>query len=194
MISAWKRLAADESGSVIIAAVMILVVLTIVGIWAINTTIVEYQVATNDQVQKIAFQNADSGLNAVPKLISKSINESSPQDPADFNFAILACGTCAGSYGDDIERIYNQIMLYDTYNSERDIALLQAEVDIRRAGQRNAPGSGVEFGTGAEGLGVGSAGGVHVLYSLDSTGSGPRSSSFCVNCIYRKVVGMPGGL
>lgn len=189
-----KKLAADETGSVMIASLLILVTLTIVGIWAMNTTTVEYQIATNDQIQKIAFQNADGGLNAVPKLISKSINESAPQDPGDFVFTVLACGTCSGNYSNDNERIYNQILGYDTYNNENDVALPQAQVDIERVGQRNAPGSGVEFGTGAEGIGVGSAGGVHVLYSLDSTGSGPRSSSFCVNCIYRKVVGMPGGL
>ena len=53
----------DESGSVtIIAAILILVIVTLVGLSAMDTTTVELTIAGNDQRSRIAFYNADSGV------------------------------------------------------------------------------------------------------------------------------------
>jgi Tfp pilus assembly protein PilX len=53
---------------------------------------------------------------------------------------------------------------------------------------------GIEFASGAEGIGVGSAGGVAIFYDMDSLGNGPASSVSDIGGVYRKVVGVPGGL
>ena len=69
----------NETGSVtIIAALMILVILTLIGISATSTTVVELQIAANDQFHKIAFYNADSGLYGSPKVVSAVVNDSAP--------------------------------------------------------------------------------------------------------------------
>lgn len=190
------KIKSDESGSVIVAALMVLVILTILGIWAMNTTTVEYQIATNDQSHKIAFTNADGGVYATPKLISKAINESSPQDDTVtglFGFTLLN--------GTDHATVYDQILGYTTWDGgTTDIGLTNTvyndatEVDIQRTGAFNAAGGGVEFASGAEGVGVGSTGGVNIVYDLDSIGSGPRQSASNVLAEYRKVLGIPGGL
>ncbi|MBC2712470.1 MAG: hypothetical protein HGJ94_16240 [Desulfosarcina sp.] len=191
-----NKMKSDESGSVIIAALLILVTLTILGIWAMNTTTVEYQIASNDQFHKMAFTNADGGVYSTPKLISKAINESSPQDATVmgwFGFTFLN--------GTDDNTVYDQILGYTAWDGGiTDIGLSNnvyndtIEVDIQRTGQRNVVGGGVEFASGAEGVGVGSTGGVNIFYALDSFGSGPRQSVSNVLAEYRKVLGLPGGL
>ena len=191
-----KNMRSDEQGSVIVAALMILVTLTVFGLWAMRTTIVEYQIATNHQLHKIAFTNADSGVYAVPKLISKSVNESAPQDNTVmgwFGFAYL------NAYDED--DIYRQILGYDPWDGgDSDVGMTNdvynnaIEVDIERSGQGHVVGGGTEFASGAEGIGVGSTGGVNIFYELDSIGSGPRLSASNVFAQYRKVLGIPGGL
>ncbi|MBW1864719.1 MAG: pilus assembly PilX N-terminal domain-containing protein, partial [Deltaproteobacteria bacterium] len=69
----------NESGSVtIIAAVLILVIVTLVGLSAMDTTTVELQIASNDQRSRIAFYNADSGVYGIPKIISRIVDTSGP--------------------------------------------------------------------------------------------------------------------
>ncbi|BBO87417.1 PilX N-terminal domain-containing pilus assembly protein [Desulfosarcina ovata] len=198
-----KRMASDESGSVIIAALLILVTLTIMGIWAMNTTTVEYEIATNDQLHKIAFTNADSGVYVVPKLISRTINESTEQTSTEldsFGFSLFDDADGDSTNDDDTTDLFNEIMGYDSSDDDADISFSAGsyddtvEVDIERTGQQNVAGGGVEFGSGAEGIGVGSTGGVRILYALDSVGSGPRNSQSNVAATYRKVIGVAGGL
>ena len=50
------------------------------------------------------------------------------------------------------------------------------DVDIERTGQESIAGGGVEFSSGAEGVGAGSTGGVALLFAMDSYGNGPASS------------------
>jgi hypothetical protein len=50
-----------------------------------------------------------------------------------------------------------------------------------------------EFASGAEGVGAGS-GGIGILYNINSLGEGPAASRSNVEAVYRKIVGMPGGL
>ena len=50
----------NEEGSVLLVGVMILLLLTIIGIAATNTTTIELQIAGNDRVHKTAFYAAEA--------------------------------------------------------------------------------------------------------------------------------------
>ncbi|MEE8245231.1 MAG: PilX N-terminal domain-containing pilus assembly protein [Pseudomonadales bacterium] len=52
-----------ESGAVLIVAMIILVILTLLGITAMNTTSLQERMASNTQEQVHAFQAAETGLN-----------------------------------------------------------------------------------------------------------------------------------
>jgi len=54
----------NQQGSVIVMAVIILVLLTVIGISATNTSTTEVQVSTNAVLHNIAFYTADSGIAA----------------------------------------------------------------------------------------------------------------------------------
>ncbi|MEA1866847.1 MAG: PilX N-terminal domain-containing pilus assembly protein [Thermodesulfobacteriota bacterium] len=55
----------DEKGSTLLFAIIILVLLTLIGIAATNTSTIEIQIAGNERVYKEAFYNADAGISYV---------------------------------------------------------------------------------------------------------------------------------
>jgi type IV pilus assembly protein PilX len=52
-----------QSGAVLIVSLIILVVLTLLGITAMNTTVLQQRMASNTQERVHAFQAAETGLN-----------------------------------------------------------------------------------------------------------------------------------
>ena len=69
-----KKLDNESGAAVLIATILILVVITVMGLGAMNSSTMEVTIASNDQQHKMAFYNADSGIYSVPKLVSRSIN------------------------------------------------------------------------------------------------------------------------
>ena len=51
----------NDNGSVLVLAILILVLLTIIGMSAVNTSNTELQITTNSQVHKMAFYAAETG-------------------------------------------------------------------------------------------------------------------------------------
>jgi len=187
----------DDSGSVtIITAILILVILTLIGLAAMDTTTVELQIAGNDQRSRIAFFNADSGVYGVPKIISRIVDISNPVGVANEADSIAA--GAAWDATTDRGTFFDQVMGYDPYDPTLDVVLGQGgfstQVDVERVRSRVLAGGGAEFASGTEGIGVGASGGVAVYYELDSWGQSTRGAVSNVIADYRKVVGVPGGL
>jgi hypothetical protein len=175
-----------EEGSVLIVALFILVILTLLGIMATTTTETEIQIAGNEKFHKIAFQNADSGVFSTPKVISGAFDGGA--DPAWAGVTYLGAG----------DTFYREIMGFDAYDPFPDIRFTlgghNVDVDVNRTGQVIIAGGSAEFSSGSEGVGTGSAGGVGILYEMDSLGQGPNAALSNVDAVYRKVIGTAGGL
>lgn len=176
----------NEEGSVLIVALMILVFLTSIGISATTTTEIELQIAGNEAFHKMAFYHADSGVYSTPKLISTTINDGA--QPTVTGITYLDTGT----------GFYREVMGYMGYDTARDIQFAldghKVQVDVERTRLEPLVGGGAEFGSGAEGIGVGSAGGIAIYYTLDSLGEGPAGSQATILAEYRLIPGIPGGL
>lgn len=185
-----------EQGSVLVVALLILVLLTIIGVSATTTTNIETQVAGNEKFHKIAFYNADSGIFPTAKVVSSIVDDQAEPTVADLNPIKYVKND--GTEGKDGTTLFDEIMGYDPHESQPDIKFTQdsyeVNVDIARTGAKNIAGGGVEFASGAEGVGAGSSGGVAVYYKMRSTGDGPANSQSNIAADYRKVVGTPGGL
>ena len=188
------RRAGNEEGSVLLVALLIMVLLTLIGIAATTTTNIELEISGNEKTHKIAFYRADSGVYCTPKLISLCVDKSAPS---------TSNKTPGINYLTDNNAFYRQIMGYDKYDGGvmmdmMDISIPMGtdsvEVDVERVGQKILAGGGAEFASGAEGIGVGSAGGVAIFYSMDSFGRGPGNSISNVSAVYRKILGIEGGL
>ena len=191
----------NEEGSVLVAALLFMVLLTLIGTSAMNTSSIEQQIAANDKFHKIAFQNADSGIYTTPKIISACIDAGNenitptppgvllrdPGDPSGWGLMAVTDGT-----------FYREMMGYNPYEPATDMRMVLAgnpvEVDIRRVRTETLEGGGAEFGAGAEGLGSGSTGSSAIVFEEDSFGEGPSDSASNIGAFYRKILDMPGGL
>jgi len=58
-----------QRGSALVLSLVILLVMTLLGITAMNTSVLEEKMASNDRNQKLAFQNAESGLSQAEQII-----------------------------------------------------------------------------------------------------------------------------
>jgi len=176
----------NENGSALIVTLLVLVILTLVGIGANNTTSTDIQIAANQKFHKMAFYHADAGVYATPKLISSAIADSS--NPSGTGFSYLDAGT---------DVFYRELMGYDAYDSDPDVSFSlggeDVRVDVQRSKTETLAGGGAEFASGAEGVGTGSVGSIAIFFDMDSFGDGPNSSDSNVGAIYRKV-DLPGGL
>jgi len=194
-----KHILNNESGAaVLIATLLILVVITVIGLGAMNNSTMEMTIANNDQQHKMAFYNADSGVFCVPKLVSRTINESQEQVIG------AGSGTAEGMNYDLRDRdvdvaqthFYDQIMGFDLDN-EAAISMqpgINTIINVSRIRRQIVAGGGAEFASGTEGVGVGSQGGVAIFYQMDSQGFTGRGSNANVMADYRKVLGIAGGL
>jgi hypothetical protein len=189
----------NDSGAVtIIVATLILVIITLVGMSAMNTTTVELTIAGNDQRTRMAFYNADSGAYGIPKIVSRIVDISGPVvigNSADSNCIADGASWDAST---NQNNFYRQVMGYDNYDAQPDVIMGQGgfntQVDVERIRSRVVAGGGAEYASGHEGIGSGYSGGVAVYYGLDSLGRATLGSANSVAADYRKVVGVPGGL
>ena len=183
MTLAYKK-SMREEGSVMVVALLIMAVLSLIGISAATTTEIELQIAGNEKFHRIAFHHADSGVFSTPKIISGSFDNGAELTGAGINYL----GT-SGTF-------YREIMGFDVHDADKDLRITLGgfDVDVDRIGEENLVGTSTEFASGAEGVGGGSSGGVAIYYGIDSHGQGPVTSVSNVSGVYRKVVGVAGGL
>ena len=182
----------NEDGFVLIVALFVLILLTIIGISATNTSTIDLQISQNDKAYKIAFYHADGGIYPAAKLISQSIDQGTLITGSDLGNVITYPSRPSG----DTTNFFNQVMGYDAYDGgTMDMQFVlgsnNVNVDVERTGSQALVGGGAEFATGAEGVGGGT---MAIFFNIDSFGSGPSNASSNVRATYRKVVGVPGGL
>jgi len=59
-----RQILKNEDGSVIVIALIVLLMLTMLGIWANNNSTIELEIAGSEKDQKITFYAADAGIEA----------------------------------------------------------------------------------------------------------------------------------
>jgi len=63
----------NEKGSTLLISVLILLLLTVIGIAATNTSTIEILISGNDKVHKMAFHQADGGTEVGIELVEQNI-------------------------------------------------------------------------------------------------------------------------
>ena len=178
-------LPSENKGFVLIATLGVLVILSIIGMSAINTSNVDLQLTTKKKTHGRAFYKADSGAYITPKIVARTVENSNAPNLSNATY----------TDGDGGTSFRREVFGFVSSDSANEIRLSYgsdpALIDVQRQGASNIAGGGVEFASGAEG--VGTSGGQAILFGIDSTGRGPDSASANVFVQYREVTGMPGG-
>ena len=64
----------NEKGSTLVLSILILLLLTVIGIAATNTSIIEILISGNDKVHKMTFHQADGGTEVGIELVEQNIS------------------------------------------------------------------------------------------------------------------------
>ncbi|MFZ1984896.1 MAG: pilus assembly PilX N-terminal domain-containing protein [Desulfatitalea sp.] len=200
---------ANESGSVLVMVMIVLIALTALSLTMINFTTQETKMAGHYKFDKVAFYNGDSGIYGTPKFIRLLFTEGEAvpaEDPAQ-----AACVQYLNAGGGADEEILNRIFgfegqdttaaLNDTPEHEQnplaaDISMngcrIPADINIVPMGPEEVSGAGREFAAGGDGLGSG-GGDQAVRFRLVSTGSDDQNNTHTIRALYRWK-SIPGGL
>lgn len=200
---------ANETGSVLVIVMVVLVALTALSLTMINFTTQETKMATHYKFDKVAFYNGDSGIYGTPKFIRLLFSEGTPitaEDPAragcvQYKNTTGSPGTeilsrIFGFAGQDATAVFNGTPAGEQDPAASDISLMgcriPADVNIIHRGPEEVSGSGREFAAGGDGLGSG-GGDQAVLFRLVSTGSDDQNNEHTIRALYRWK-SIPGGL
>ena len=177
----------NQRGSTLVITMLIMVLLTIVGFTLSNTSRTEMQIASNDQFYKIAFHNADSGINITSKLFEAFFEENfdgTPlpvttfpfnDTPLPITFPNVAAENAFRDEAlgfndpvvdpDDEDKAIVIISIDEAYNVE-------AKVDFRS--RQHTVGSEVNTS-------------LSFFYDVETLGEGPRGSVSNIEVVYRHV-------
>ena len=178
-----KTSAQNEQGFVLILALFMLVICTIIGIAAMNTSITEIDIAGNEKVHKETSYQTEAGYAApVAALYEKNAYGSWADNE---KFADLGSNEYVemldGAFlleGRDDAPLYsgkwdknNQAI--DTVEDSPDISIriknkFNLDMDVDKVDVRYIAGGAVEFASGAEGAGVSTH---RVIYNIDTIGT-----------------------
>ena len=107
----------NQSGAVLVTALIMLVILTLLGLSSMTTTTMEERMAANSQEILRAFQAASSGLtlvfndeDAFATNNTKETDDGTANDPYDKNAAVGA----TGSDGYNSNTVYNSVYRQNT--------------------------------------------------------------------------------
>jgi Tfp pilus assembly protein PilX len=170
-----SRLSA-ESGFVLITALIIMLILTIIGIAATNTSIFEIQISGNDRVHKETFTQADAGISLNERLTFE--NAVCNAVSSGFKNDNLDVGTFIRVIDKDFAKPGTAPSISAAYYPDGVIGNGR-HTDLSGTGEvKTTPGSALQMVAGYEGLGAGAAGGgTHVLYDLWSEHVGNNANS-----------------
>jgi hypothetical protein len=178
----------DQRGSVVVVVIMILVLLTIVGVSAINTSTIEVMIATNEQLHRIAFFEADGGTEAAIRLLDMGLEDREWEDGDVIgdvkveraNFYLNDSSDTPDPVASDANR--------DAFLPQG-AAANQAHTNIKvRGNPRLASGTAIQLAAGYEGKGKGIAGGgAWIIYDVYAQHTGSRQNQAVVHLQWRYV-------
>ena len=194
----------NRRGIVLVAALLLMAVMSIIGATAITTSRIDIQISHNTKVSRQAFYFSEAGVEMAPKFIRKLIDDGQAlavtnvtlDSPGVFNEIM---GFLPGGEYDDDDKWTDGEMFYpytasdptpDLVYSMGDETLI---MDIDRTAKSFASGSGAEFASGSEGAGAGSTGGIWIFYNIDSLAAAANNARSYIDVYYRYVVGVAGG-
>jgi hypothetical protein len=186
-----RKIVEDEGGVALVIALMLMLVGTVIGIFGVNTGVIETRIAGNERLSNLAFYMADGGADLGPVIVNDVImNYRIPDYGSEITIDPSLMSEIFGGSDNDPDTPSSSPDIQNDLGDEK-----RMDIDLDRLYTKILHGGGAEFLGGYEGIGGGgSAGGsIGIYYQIDSLGSGPLNARANVETLYRKVVNVGGG-
>jgi len=175
-----------ERGSVLVVVLLILLVTSLLGTTAMMNSNTGVQIAANISLRQSSFYASDGGLELGREVLNQVVDNR--EIPTVWSSIIQQTDTT-----NDI--VTELTILNANTGDEPDIVTTlgnsNVTTDIDMVDRQNLAGSSVEFGSGYEGIGMGSQGGFANFYTVQAGTVDSRVSSGLING-YRKTIGVGG--
>ena len=173
----------NENGYILVTSLLLLLVLTLIGMAAINTSTVENMLSGNIRLRERNVSNADAGLDISARVINHLVNEGDQKGFADIvGDATLETELRTRFFDCDTNEDPNPDVSY----AVDDPGGNNVNVDIDK--MYNKWGNdAIEFAAGYEGLGKRGASGFKTFYRINAISSGLASSEAEVGSIYQYI-------
>jgi len=160
----------NEKGSTLVLSILILLLLTIIGIAATNTSTIEILISGNDKVHKMAFHQADGGTEVGIELVEQNIYMAGFDTNQVGDVNVTSLNLFLNDQPDD--------------NSTRDASFPwgyvgnEPHTNLTIGGNTElSTGSAIQMAAGYEGIGKGAAGGGgRIVYDIWSQHIGVANS------------------
>jgi hypothetical protein len=196
----------SQQGAALVMAIMILLILTVLGIYAVTTSTLETKMAGSERAYKVAFYTADTGepvgVNIIKEIILNAATSSSDlsapwKDIVQDSSHLFSDNEIFTDGKRDIDSVTDAIPNVIASGSILGLPEknnVELWMDIDRLSAYQMTGGATQFASGYEGIGSGGGGSIGVAYAIDSLGRytlmGTQSR---IEAGYRYVVGVPGG-
>ena len=171
----------NEKGAILITMLLLMVIVTLIGVIAINTATVDIQITGNTKRESIAMGAAEAGIDLSIPIIENSVSAGEFVTPtiADNNATsfTISGNTISPDFGSNTEIFEDQsAATLEGFVANISIASFGSDsaginIDIDRMYSYMIPGGSIDFAAGYEGIGAGAAGGgVGILYKINSQG------------------------
>jgi hypothetical protein len=183
----------NPDGLVTMAALLFLIILTIVGTSAISSSNMEVQIATNDEIHKITFYAADGGADLGTELLE--LNIACPTGFANDNLVIDTINVTDKDFWMQQPDVNDDVPLPS--DTERDVLIgdnAGNHTNLSIAGEAGfGVGAAIEMAAAYEGKGKAAAsGGVTLDFQIISQHLGYANSESMVALRWQHVVGSEG--
>ena len=206
----WKYSLSNETGSVLIGVIVVLVAVTAIGVTLLKVSNFEVNMTTNEKCKEEARFNSEScavaGIKLV-KMISTQASEQGILGIPEGDGKILGVTYAEAEVSSTKEEEFARKVLGDLPDDAvcQDFTLMPANTNMDAGANIRPLGGGANVGTAASrqisgysygvGLGGASGGGTNKWFLIACRGGGCNGNSqHAYYSRYKRVIGVPGGM
>ena len=188
-----------QKGNVLVIGLIFVMILTVLGVGAMQSSNLEYRMSTNTAFKKKAFEYSESGRSSITQVLALHLREFGWTGvTTNTGLVVLDNDGVTGvdllsenESGETVLAPENDAQFYfdENANGANDANELVAEVSVYTLKTEACKGCAIGFAGGSEGAGKGGGnGGYRTILQVVSEGLGPSNSKSTVATDFRHVI------
>ncbi len=171
----------------LISALLLIMIVSLMAVGISSDTSMDVRIAGYQKFKAVSFGYAESGSSAATEILEENIFDAGwPGGIMSFSYPLLS-----GRYNGTVTIDDGDFYMKANPSNNRVVNMtgdIKADIIIQRLLSMLATGGAIQMSAGYEGVGKGAgAGGVHVIYDIETLGRGSDSAESLLGQHYRYV-------